>query len=208
VKRLYKWQQKYWWVIELTVFLLLSIGWVSPWLFTGKTIMGSDLTFHLNRIQGIYAQMKLSGNWWQIPSVATSSFLGWGYPINLFYPAFMLMPAAWLQFLVWGGRGFYLFLALVTFGTFEIAALVARKLLNSRIQGFLVALVYGLSQYRLIDFFVRGALGEGIVFALYPHRLLWRLLHRVRGLSAVVLADFGHDVGGADARVIDYPVCG
>lgn len=156
------------WALEAGLFLGLSLLWVLPWLLSGQTVAGNDLAFHLNRLRGLADQLRLGAPWWRVPPLSTTTFMGWGYPINLFYPAVMLLPAAWLQLMAWGARGFYLYLALVTWATLAIAAWVARRLLHSRLQGVLVALVYTFSQYRLIDFFVRGALGEGIAFAFLP----------------------------------------
>lgn len=159
---------RYWWQVEGVTFLLLSILWILPWGFSGKLYVGDDLAFHLNRIQGLTAAFKASGNWFQIPAVATGAFSAWGYPINLFYPATALIPAAWLQAVAPGIGGYYVFLVFLNFATLGIAAVVAYQLLQSRGQAFLVAVIYSFAQYRFLDFFVRGALAEGIVFTFLP----------------------------------------
>ncbi|GEO68034.1 hypothetical protein [Levilactobacillus spicheri] len=160
--------QKYWWQLELLAFVILSLLWILPWGFSGKLYTGDDLGFHLNRIQGLYQAFKLSGNWFQIPAVATTAFSAWGYPINLFYPALSLIPAAWIQAVATGVGGYYVYLILLNLVTLGIAAFTAQRILKSRAQGFLVAVIYGFAQYRFLDFFVRGALAEGIVFAFLP----------------------------------------
>ena len=160
--------KQYGWQLELLLFLVLSLLWVLPWATSGKLYTGDDLGFHLNRIQGLAQQLKLGGHWWQIPAVSTTAFSQWGYPINLFYPAVTLLPAAWLQALVPGLGGYYLYLILLTLATLVIAAAVAHKLLGNRALGILAAVLYTFAQYRFLDFFVRGALAEGVVFAFLP----------------------------------------
>ncbi|GEO70086.1 hypothetical protein [Levilactobacillus acidifarinae] len=159
---------KYWWQLELLSFVVLSLIWILPWGFSGKIYLGDDLGFHLNRIQGLAKAIQLSGNWWQIPAVSTAAFSGWGYPINLFYPAAALLPAAWLQTIASGVGGYYVFLVLLNVLTLWVAAMVAARLLPSRAQAFLAAVIYGFAQYRFLDFFVRGSLAEGIVFTFLP----------------------------------------
>ena len=159
---------KYWWQIELLSFLGLSLIWILPWGTSGKIYLGDDLGFHLNRIQGLVQNLHNGGAFWQIPAVSTAAFSGWGYPINLFYPAAALLPAAWLQALATGVSGYYLFLVLVNWVTLWATAAVAYRLLHSRSQAFLAAILYGFAQYRFLDFFVRGSLAEGLVFAFLP----------------------------------------
>lgn len=159
---------KYRWQLELLSFVVLSVIWILPWGFSGKLYLGDDLGFHLNRIQGLARDMQLSGHWWQIPAVSTTAFSGWGYPINLFYPAAALLPAAWLQNLASGISGYYLFLVLLNVVTLWIAAQVADRLLPNHAEAFLAAVIYSFAQYRFLDFFVRGSLAKGIVFAFLP----------------------------------------
>lgn len=158
----------HWWQLEVGAFLVLSILWILPWGASGKLYVGDDLGFHLNRIQGLTRAFEQSGDWWRLPAVATGAFSGWGYPINLFYPALTLVPAAWLQVVATGLGGYYVFLVLLNWGTLVITEVVARKLLHSRAQALLATVLYGFAQYRFLDFFVRGALAEGIVFAFLP----------------------------------------
>jgi len=167
-KLMRKYVVTYWWQLELAVFLVMSLLWVLPWGTSGKLYTGDDLAFHLNRIQGLYQAFQQSGNWWQVPAVATGAFSAWGYPINLFYPAVALLPAVWIQAVAQGIGGYYVFLVLLNVVTLLIAAGVANRILKSRALGFLAAVLYAFSQYRFLDFFVRGALAEGIVFAFLP----------------------------------------
>lgn len=160
------WFVQYRWLLELGLFSCLSIFWLFLWAAQGKIYLGDDLSFHLNRVQGLYQQV-VAGHF-GLGHVATTTFSGWGYPINLFYPAYTLLPMAWLQ--VWlGGVGAYTaFLFAITLVTLYVTRFVGQRVLGSYYQGVLLAVLYSFSQYRVLDFFVRGALAEGIVFAFIP----------------------------------------
>ncbi|MDT6981357.1 6-pyruvoyl-tetrahydropterin synthase-related protein [Levilactobacillus zymae] len=163
-----RWGARHWRLLESLAFLGLSLIWLLPWAFSGRLYLGDDLQFHLNRLQGLTHYIATTGRWWAVPPVTTGAFSEWGYPINLFYPAVTLLPAAWLHLVVNGVTAYYLFLGLVTDLTLELTAWVGRRLLDSRLAGAVLAVIYGFAQYRLLDFFVRGALAEGLVLAVLP----------------------------------------
>lgn len=163
-----KFIERYWWQLELVGFVILSLIWVLPGGAFGQLYVGDDLIFHLNRVQGLLSAIQQGGHWWQVPAVTTGAFSAWGYPINLFYPAVTLLPLAWIQLVIPGIPGYVCFLFLLNLVTLVVAAAVAHRLLGSRTQACLAAVLYGFAQYRFLDFFVRGALAEGIVFAFLP----------------------------------------
>ena len=160
------WLRRYRWLLELGLFSCLSLFWLFLWAAQGKIYLGDDLGFHLNRVQGLYQQL-ISGHW-GLGHIATTTFQGWGYPINLFYPAYTLLPMAVLQVWVGGVHAYAIFLFLITLLTLYTTRFVGQRVLGSYYQGLLLAVLYSFSQYRVLDFFVRGALAEGIVFAFLP----------------------------------------
>ncbi|MFC6288980.1 glycosyltransferase family protein [Levilactobacillus angrenensis] len=160
------WLTRYRWFWELLLFSALSVFWLFLWASQGKIYMGDDLSFHLNRVQGLVQQL-VTGHW-SLGHIATTTFSGWGYPINLFYPAYTLVPLAMLQVWLGGVRAYTVFLFLVTLLTLYVTRFVGQRLLGSYFQGVLMAILYSFSQYRILDFFARGALAEGIVFAFLP----------------------------------------
>lgn len=157
---------RYHWLWELALFSVLSVFWLFLWASQGKIYTGDDLSFHLNRVQGLVAQLT-SGHW-GLGHIATTTFSGWGYPINLFYPAYTLVPLAVLQIVLGGVRAYTVFLFLITLLTLYVTRFVGQRLLGSYFQGVLMAILYSFSQYRILDFFARGALAEGMVFACLP----------------------------------------
>lgn len=160
------WLTRHRWFGELVLFSCLSAFWLFLWASQGKVYMGDDLSFHLNRVQGLYQQL-ITGHW-GLGHIATTTFSGWGYPINLFYPAYTLLPLALLQVVLGGVRAYTVFLFLITLLTLYVARFVGQRLLGSYFQGVLMAILYSFSQYRILDFFARGALAEGMVFAFLP----------------------------------------
>lgn len=158
--------RQHWELSRLLFFIVLSLVWLLPWIANGRLYLGDDLAFHLNRVQSITQYLKFGKL--GLGHIATGSFNAWGYPVNLFYPAYLLWPMAALQALFGGPVAYALYLFIVNMATLYSASFVGQRLLHSRFQGIMVAVFYAFAHYRLLDFFVRGALAEGITFAIIP----------------------------------------
>lgn len=160
------WVRQHWALAQLLFFIVLTLVWLLPWIANGRIYLGDDLAFHLNRVQSITQYLKFGKL--GLGHVATGSFNAWGYPINLFYPAYLLWPMAALQVLFGGPLAYTLYLFIINMATLYSASFVGQRLLHSRFQGIMVAVFYAFAHYRLLDFFVRGALAEGMTFAIIP----------------------------------------
>lgn len=159
--------------------LLLSAMLVSlPVLLPGTLLVGDDILFHLDRIEGIKNAL-LAG---EFPvRVNAIWFQGYGMPSGIFYPNFFwyfpaLLCAAGVS-LITSWKIFVVVVNLVTAGVGWWAFSVA---LRSRRTGAIAALFYLVFLYRMMDLYARSAGGEMLAMAFLPGALfsVWFTLHR------------------------------
>lgn len=150
-----------------TGFLLLAtILFASMPLLNDFLIMGSDMEFHMLRIEGIREGL-LSG---QFPvRMQPIQLNGYGYPASLFYgDAFLYFPAI-LRILGMTVQGCYKFLLIAMNGaTCLVMYHVAKKMLGNRRLALLAAVIYTLIPYRLNALYVRAAVGEMLAYVFLP----------------------------------------
>ena len=127
---------------------------------------GHDLLFHFLRIEGIAKELSYG----HFPVRISSYWInGYGYPVSIYYAdPFLLIPAL----LRLGGFSIttvykgYIFA--VNLATAMLAAYSFRRIFRSRRIGLLLSLIYTLSSYRLMDVYVRSALGEYTAMIFFP----------------------------------------
>ncbi len=132
----------------------------------GGMIAGHDLTFHLNRIEGIASALRCG----QFPArIHASTLLGYGYAAPEFYPELFLYFPALLRL-----AGASLAACLCVFQisvnllTAALAYFGARTLLSSRRAAVGASILYTLSVYRVANLYVRASLGESVALAFAP----------------------------------------
>ena len=127
---------------------------------------GHDLMFHFLRIEGIAKELSYG----HFPVRISSYWInGYGYPVSIYYAdSFLLIPAL----LRLGGFSIaavykgYIFA--VNLATAVLAAYSFRRIFRSRRIGLLLSMTYTLSSYRLMDIYVRAALGEYTAMIFFP----------------------------------------
>ncbi|EKD81575.1 MAG: hypothetical protein ACD_39C01740G0005 [uncultured bacterium] len=171
-------------VLFVTITLLLSSAVFCFPCFNDTANILDDMPFHLGRIRSIAANLQ-AGN--ILPTIYGDAVNNYGYAAALFYPDLWLyIPAI----LVWSGleliRAYQIFLLLVTLATsFTMYYATNRMMQNLHIfqnyqqhQGhflnmeqsvsLLATIFYLAFPYRLINIYLRGALGEILAFIFLP----------------------------------------
>lgn len=165
----------------LGLFLVISFIYTLPMLrLTSphfQLLQGDDLAFHFMRTFSMTDQLKEMG---YPTGVGNFSPFQYAYGVNLFYPyETTVLPLALLTMAVGNiFKGYYLYVLLLTFLTLLSAYYGMRYFLKlqllplsdkgMKIAPFIFAVVYSFSQYRLVNIFMRTALGEGAAFVFLP----------------------------------------
>ena len=158
----------------LAAVLLVSL----PALLPEHNLIGHDVLFHLNRIEGIKEGL-FSG---QFPVRLNAVQLGgYGMPTDIFYPSiFLYFPAILRIFGVPLLASWKAFLVMVNLLTMISSWWAFSKYLRSVRTGAIATLFYLVVLYRLVDMYARAAVGEMLAMAFLPAMLLsfWMMLRR------------------------------
>lgn len=154
--------------INILTILLIVIALISVPLIIKGMHFGHDIGFHLNRIEGIAENIR-TGN---IPARMLPSWGGgYGYAALIFYGnVFLYIPALFriAGFTVTTAYKLYIFI--VNVATVVIGYCCMKRIIkgvNCKI-ALLCTLVYASSPYRLMNVYVRAAVGEYTAMAFYP----------------------------------------
>lgn len=153
------------------VLLLIGIGVLSSFpLFSRFFPANEDMMFHFARINGIYEGMRTGQFPVRINPVQLS---GYGYITGAMYPQlFLYIPAVLKFFHVSTLLGMQLLLFGANLATPLFAYQAVRNICRHKKAAFLAAVFYTLNPYRLINFYSRGAIGEGLAMVFLP-LVLW-----------------------------------
>lgn len=180
----------------LPTFLFLSLISIFPYLSQDVLRIGHDLGTHLVRIEGIKDTL-LHGK--LLVNINTEYLYGYGYAIDLFYPNLMLYIPAVFRIMGFSIiHSYKIFILICTFFTFLSMYYSVLKMTKHKGIAFLASVFYAMSAYRLIDVFVRAALGEiaaliflpismlGIYYVLFGDHKKWFFL--TIGFSGILLS--------------------
>lgn len=144
-----------------SVFLITSIP-----LFLKGISEGQDLQFHLMRIESILAAIRDG----VFPVRVSRKWLGgFGYPTSVFYGDVLLYVAALLRLVGFSVVNAYKgYILVVNLLSAIISFCCFRKIFKDDRIAFLASLVYGTCSYRLVNIFVRAAVGEYTATAFLP----------------------------------------
>lgn len=153
-----------WFRLLLAFFLAFLV--ILPYANQGGIYNQDDLAFHKLRLEAYYQSVS-QGNFF--PKIFPEMANQYGYAADLFYPSIFLLPYALLRL---GGLSFvtaYLgYQWLLTVLTFLLAYWCYFQLKKDRQASYLFATIYTTATYRLLDQFIRGALGETISLLFLP----------------------------------------
>ena len=158
--------------------LLLVIGVVSLPLLTPGLNSGHDMHFHIKRIEGIAAELKRG----IIPVRMSSLWVGgYGYPISVYYGDILLyFPAVIRAAGVPAIACYKIYLFFIHSLTAGISFACFRRIFHSERTAVVLTAAYCLAGYRLVNIYIRGAMGEYSAMAFLPiialavHRLYVR----------------------------------
>jgi len=138
----------------------------SIYMFRNYSTYGCDTKFHLFRTKAI-AESMLNGN---IPNrINGVSYFGYGYANPLLYPElFLYIPALWMNKGMSDLGAIKLFYILLGFVAVYVAYYSFEKMCHNRFISFSAAVIYNLSFYKLVNVYVRTALGETLFMTFLP----------------------------------------
>lgn len=159
--------------------ITVAVFIVSVPLLSDSLIFGHDVIFHIQRIEGLKDGL-LSG---QFPVKLYGHFFkDYGYPVGYFYPDLFLYIPAIFRLLGFSMLfSYHVFLFIITVGTAFIAWYAFTKLFEyllegsnetAHVYGAVAAICYTGSLYRLIDLYVRSAVGESVAMCFFPLALI------------------------------------
>ena len=160
---------------------------------------GQDLGFHINRIEGLFLEMKNG-----VFPVRMQSFWmdAYGYPVSIYYcDLFLYFPALLRLLGVPVVAAYKTFLLVINIATVMVAFYSFSRIMGDELLGALGAFVYATSSYRLLDLFIRAAVGEYTALLFLP-----LVLYGVCAIYGWCAADGGESDGIRRGAVIPLTV--
>lgn len=150
---------------RIVISLLIAISASLPLLFSGIT-EGHDLMFHLMRIEGLANEIKVG----HIPSRVQSVWMSdYGYPVSIYYGDILLYFPALLRICGFSINAAYkVFIFTVNFFTAYFGYVCFRNIFKDQKIAAIMSLVYSTAAYRLVDIYVRSAVGEYCALIFFP----------------------------------------
>ncbi len=153
------------------ILALLAIIFASSYpLMVDYMIIGHDLPFHLNRIEGIRTgimqcifPVKIHPFWAYDYGYASGVFYG---DLLLYFPVLLRMLGFTIQ------ASYMTFVFCVNVATVLISYFCFKKVFHHSKYGLLACMLYSLSLYRLVDVYTRAAVGEFCAMMFLPLILL------------------------------------
>jgi hypothetical protein len=146
----------------------IVLQFVMPFIYP---IVGHDAPVHLNWLEQ-FPRLFRDGNLY--PRWMPDSFWGFGSPAFYFYPPLAYWCASLISFIfpdspvaIYQTLGF-----LATIASVGTSYLYLRSLVRNKQSALMGALIYGVFPYRLLDLYLRNAIGEHIAFVFLPLILL------------------------------------
>lgn len=127
---------------------------------------GHDISFHLMRIEGIAEGIRMG----QFPvKIQPAWYEGYGYGCSVFYGDIFLYIPALLRLLGLPLQWAYKFyVVMIQAGTIAISSYSFNRIFKDKVIAFVGTALYALAVYRLMNIFVRGAVGEYTAMAFLP----------------------------------------
>lgn len=128
-------------------------------------IRGHDYIFHLNRITELMDAV-INGNF---PTYMDyKSLQGYGYASKLFYSDLLLIPYAIIGLISDNEFAFQILIFSNTILCSIFSYLAIKKITKNSHTAYLASIIYTFSSYRLIDVYIRSAVGEIFAFTFIP----------------------------------------
>ncbi|MEK4947774.1 DUF6541 family protein [Carnobacterium sp. FSL W8-0810] len=152
-------------IIALFVFLSIFVLYFTIF-HNGEIMLGDDLQFHKNRIEGLAEALR---NHEYFPKVNMVFINTMGYASSIFYSdLFLYFPAILRVIGLSISETYILFIIAINFLTFIIAYISFFNVTMKQKNSLVFSLLYTLSTYRLLDITRRGAIGEVLALCFLP----------------------------------------
>lgn len=159
------------------IFLLLTFLYIYTFIKIGKFNVQSDASFHLQRANEIYQNLK-SGSLFTF--ISTHSFGNSGVASFLFYPTVPLYILAFFRFIFNPITAIYLWIGLFMFLTQSIAFFAMKRFSGNTFRAFIFAQLYTIAPYHLYLGFWNSVWGEFTAYTFIPliflgiYEILWK----------------------------------
>lgn len=150
------------------IFALIGIALVVcvPFIYLPHIYNQDDLLFHKARLLHYYTTVVRQHD--LVPYVFSGMANHFGYAADIFYNSLALLPFVAFKMLLGGFvLPYQLYLATISIATALVAYGCGRRVFDDR-AAFVAAALYTANTYRLIDVFLRGALGEALAYVVLP----------------------------------------
>ena len=150
---------------NLIIIFIFAILISIPYL-NSRVVFGDDISYHLNRIIEISKQLKL-GN---IPVLIHPNLLnGFGYANSLFYPElFLYIPAIIMFSGINTFTTYKIFILVINYFTILFTCYSANRIFKNKITSITITILYTTAFYRIVNLYVRSAIGEVLAFTFLP----------------------------------------
>ena len=147
------------------ILLLAAFSAFIPYMLTGIK-PGHDFTYHFMRIEGLANELRNG----QFPVYMESMWIGdHGYPVSLYYCDLFLYFPAVLRLIGYSADAAYkIFVFSINLFTSVSAFFSFRKIFGKDKIAHVLAFVYTCAPYRLVDIYVRSAVGEFCALSFLP----------------------------------------
>lgn len=147
--------------------MLASIIVSLPLFFKGIDVsFGQDAAFHLNRIEGLFLEMR-NGSF---PIKMESYWMdGYGYPVSIYYgDLFLYIPALLRLIGIPVVASYKIYVYIINLGTLLCGYIAFEKISNNNKIALIATICYCFSYYRLVNVYIRGAVGEYTAMMFLP----------------------------------------
>lgn len=151
-------------IIYAILLVFSSIPLLNGYLY--RISGGHDINFHLMRIEGLAEGLRMG----QFPvKIQPAWYEGFGYGCSVFYGDIFLYVPAVLRLLGLPLQWAYKFyVVMIQAGTIAIASYSFNHIFKEKKVALVGTALYALAVYRLMNIFVRGAVGEYTAMAFLP----------------------------------------
>ena len=169
-------EKNHFWIF-VSVLAVLSAFLCYRYSVEGCITPGHDAIFQYNRFYTIYESI-INNNFPNYIDFANPN--QYGYATNLFYPDLIFSIFAFTGRFIGVFYAYQLMLFSMTFLCGIFTFISAKKLADSKIAGYITAILYTFCFYRIVSMFERSSIAEALTFTFVP-LLVWGLYEIIKG---------------------------
>ena len=153
-------------LIHLGIGFIICMVILYPFFSKNLIYSHDDFAFHRNRLESYYDSVH-HGDFF--PKVFPNMANGYGYAADLFYPSILMLPYVFLRTVGLSFiQSYYGYMFIIAVSTYVVSYFSIKTIFKDNNIAFTFSVIYTTSTYRLLDQFLRGALGETLAFIFLP----------------------------------------